>query len=133
MTRLETSPSVNSVSKKRGWEASSVWIRGMAEPSSFRFSVRFRWSIATWRSLLQRRVFLLGYFCGFSSPIAERSASDDKQIYESGNISGATGFLFFTGKATNRNGFVKAGMKSDNFLKLNASERGKVRKPRQRV
>ncbi len=40
---------------------------------------------------------------------------------------------FFDGKAINRNGFVKAGMKSDNFLKLNASERGKVRKPRQRV
>ena len=40
---------------------------------------------------------------------------------------------FFDGKAINRNGFVKAGMKSDNFLKLNVSERGKVRKPRQRV
>ena len=40
---------------------------------------------------------------------------------------------FFAGKVRNRNGFVKKGMKSDNFLKLNVSERGEVRKPRQRV
>ena len=40
---------------------------------------------------------------------------------------------FFAGKVRNRNSFVKKGMKSDNFLKLNVSERAEVRKPRQRV
>ena len=33
---------------------------------------------------------------------------------------------FFAGKVRNRNGFVKKGVKSDNFLKLNASERARL-------
>ena len=33
---------------------------------------------------------------------------------------------FFAGKVRNRNSFVKKGMKSDNFLKLNTSERARL-------